>query len=62
MWQAARDLFEVANRRLDAEMWDRAYRLWVLASATRAAGEPWMLTEFKPYWLPTDPATGCGRP
>ncbi len=53
MWEAARDLFAQAHLYRDAEMWERAYRLWVQASASKAPGEPWMLTSFKPLWLPT---------
>jgi hypothetical protein len=53
MWEAARDLFEKANRNRDADLWEMAYRLWVLASVTRAKGTPWMLTEYRAMWLPT---------
>ena len=56
MWEAARDLFDESFRRQDAEMWGRGYRLWILASRTRAPGEPFSLMGYHARWLPTAPA------
>lgn len=53
MWQAVRDLFTQAHDKKDEAQWERAYRLWVQACVSKAPGEPFMLTHFRPLWLPT---------
>jgi hypothetical protein len=53
MWDAARDMFAEAHRLRDEEMWDRAYRLWCQACFANAPGVPYMLTSYRPLWLPT---------
>jgi hypothetical protein len=52
MWDACRDMFVIANRDRDADLWHLAYRLWVQASVSRAPGTPWMWVDLKPVWLP----------
>lgn len=51
-WDAARDLFEQACRVRDAAMWDRAYRLWIYASVSRAPGQFFPASTYQREWLP----------